>query len=159
MCGVWPRLRSAVFGRWMLTGSTSQAILTRPRGLAIDAAHDDRLMATIHAHGYTVGADTLTERLHYTTGAWVNIMFTSSNVLTLPPPARSDLRSRLEHRIGTTGSRRRKCRHRANLHGACNASSVRGITDVGMRLTIGVWALRERSHQCRCFLRRIPFCR
>jgi len=70
---------------------------------AIDAAHDEELMATIQHRGYTVERRRITERLHYTTDAWVDMVFTYSNVLTLTPQARSGLRSRLEHRIGTAG--------------------------------------------------------
>jgi SAM-dependent methyltransferase len=69
---------------------------------AIDAAHDEELIPMIHQHGYTFRRH-VTERLQYTTDAWVNMMFTYSNVLTLAPQARSDLRSQLEHRIGTAG--------------------------------------------------------
>lgn len=70
---------------------------------AIDAAHDDELMATIAQRGYTIQRQHVTERLHYTTDAWVNMVFTYSNVLTLNPQARADLRSRLQHRIGAAG--------------------------------------------------------
>lgn len=70
---------------------------------AIDAAHDDDLMAMIRQHGYTVERRHITERLHYTTDAWLNMLCTYSNVLTLAPQARSGLRSRLERRIGTAG--------------------------------------------------------
>jgi SAM-dependent methyltransferase len=70
---------------------------------AIDAAHDDDLMTMIQAHGYTVERREVTERLHYTTDAWVNMVFTYSNVLTLGAEARADLRSRLQQRISTAG--------------------------------------------------------
>jgi SAM-dependent methyltransferase len=39
--------------------------------LAIDAAHDDELMTMIQTRGYTVERRHVTERLHYTTDAWV----------------------------------------------------------------------------------------
>ena len=51
---------------------------------AIDAAHDDELMTMIQTRGYTVERRHVTERLHYTTDAWVNMVFTYSNVLALP---------------------------------------------------------------------------
>jgi SAM-dependent methyltransferase len=70
---------------------------------AIDAAHDDELTTTIAEHGYTIQRRHVTERLHYTTDAWVRMVFTYSNVLTLNPQARTALRSRLQHRIGTAG--------------------------------------------------------
>ena len=60
-------------------------------------------MAMIQHRGYTVERRRITERLHYTTDGWVDMVFTYSNVLTLTPQARSGLRSRLEHRIGTAG--------------------------------------------------------
>lgn len=77
--------------------------LDAPARPAIDAAHDDDLMAMIQQHGYTVERRHITERLHFTTDAWVNLMCTYSNVLRLAPQARADFRSRLEHRIGTAG--------------------------------------------------------
>jgi SAM-dependent methyltransferase len=70
---------------------------------AIDAAHDDDLMAMIQARGYTIERRHVTERLHYATDAWVGMALTYSNVLTLEPEARSQLRSRLEQRIGANG--------------------------------------------------------
>lgn len=70
---------------------------------AIDAAHDDALMAMITEHGYTIERRQVTEQLHYDTEAWVNMVFTYSNVLTLSPQARSELRCRLEQVIGTAG--------------------------------------------------------
>ncbi|HEX2398946.1 MAG TPA: class I SAM-dependent methyltransferase [Mycobacterium sp.] len=69
----------------------------------IDAAHDDALMAIITEHGYTIERRQVTEQLHYDTEAWVNMVFTYSNVLTLGPQARSELRCRLEQVIGTAG--------------------------------------------------------
>jgi SAM-dependent methyltransferase len=69
----------------------------------IDAAHDDALMAIITEHGYTIERRQVTEQLHYDTEAWVNMVFTYSNVLTLAPQARSELRCRLEQVIGTAG--------------------------------------------------------
>ena len=83
---------------------------------AIDAAHDDELMTMIQTRGYTVERRHVTERLHYTTDAWVNRVFTYSNVLAVAAQARADLRSRLEHRIGTAGVDAQKRRHRGNLH-------------------------------------------
>ena len=44
------------------------------------------------------------------------MVFTYSNVLALAAQARADLRSRLEHRIGTAGVDAQKRRHRGNLH-------------------------------------------
>jgi SAM-dependent methyltransferase len=70
---------------------------------AIDAAHDDEPRAMIQQHGYVIELRHVTERLHYATDAWVNMVFTYSNVLTLNSPARSQLRSRLDERIGAAG--------------------------------------------------------
>lgn len=70
---------------------------------AVDAAHDDEVMAMIQLHGYTVERRHVTEPLHYTTEAWVNMVCTYSNILALAPPARAALRSRLEQRIGSAG--------------------------------------------------------
>lgn len=70
---------------------------------AIDAAHADDLMAMIGSHGYTIERREVTEPLHYCTKAWVNMVCTYSNVLTLDPQARSELRARLQQRIGADG--------------------------------------------------------
>lgn len=70
---------------------------------AIDAAHDEKLMEIIRNHGYTIERRGITERLHYATDAWLNMVSTYSNVLTLDQQTRSELRSRLEQRIGAAG--------------------------------------------------------
>lgn len=70
---------------------------------AIDAAHDEEMMVMIQWHSYAVERRHVTERLHYTTDAWVSLICTYSNVLRLAPQARAELRSRLEQRIGTAG--------------------------------------------------------
>lgn len=77
--------------------------LTKSARPALDAAHDDDLMALIESHGYTIERRDVTEQLHYGTDAWVNMVLTYSNVLTLKPQARSELRARLQQRIGTDG--------------------------------------------------------
>lgn len=69
----------------------------------IDAVHDEELMEMIREHGYSTERRHVTERFHYTTDGWVNMMFTHSNVLTLDPVRRSQLRSRLEQRIAVAG--------------------------------------------------------
>jgi SAM-dependent methyltransferase len=70
---------------------------------AIDAVHDDRLPAIVEHHGFTIDRRHVTERLHYATNDWVNMVFTYSNVLTLDPKPRAELRSRLTKRIGVDG--------------------------------------------------------
>jgi SAM-dependent methyltransferase len=70
---------------------------------AIDAVHDDELMVMVQEHGYTIERRLVAERLHYATEEWVNMMLTYSNVLTLDPQRRSQLRSSLERRIGAAG--------------------------------------------------------
>lgn len=70
---------------------------------AIDAAHDDHLMAMLRSYGYALERCHVTEPLHYSTDAWVNMVFTYSNVLTLNAQARSKLRVRLEQCIGASG--------------------------------------------------------
>lgn len=69
----------------------------------IDAVHDDELMVMIRQHGYSIARRHVSERVRYTTDGWVNMVFTYSNVLTLDPLRRSQLRSRLEQRIGAEG--------------------------------------------------------
>lgn len=78
-------------------------VLDAPHRPPVDAVHDEELMEMIRAHGYSIERRHVTERLHYTTDGWVNLMFTYSNVLTLDPLHRSQLRARLEQRIGGAG--------------------------------------------------------
>jgi SAM-dependent methyltransferase len=75
---------------------------------AIDAVHDDGLTAIVEGLGFTVERRRVVERVHYSTDDWVNMVFTHSNVLTLEPQARAELRSRLEKRIGAAGVDARK---------------------------------------------------
>ena len=70
---------------------------------SIDAVHDSDLMAAIECHGYTMERRSVTESLHYTTDAWVDMVFTYSNVLMLTSEDRSELRSRLRQLIGGGG--------------------------------------------------------
>jgi SAM-dependent methyltransferase len=70
---------------------------------AIDAVHDEKLMEIIRHHRYTVERRRVTERLHYGTDAWLNMVSTYSSVLTLDQRTRSELRSRLGQRIGAAG--------------------------------------------------------
>jgi SAM-dependent methyltransferase len=70
---------------------------------AIDAAHDDKLIKLIQRQGCTIERRIVTEARHYTAEAWVNMVSTYSNVLTLTPQARSGLRAKLLERIGTAG--------------------------------------------------------
>jgi SAM-dependent methyltransferase len=66
----------------------------------IDAVHDAELMVMVREHGYSIERRHVTERLRYTTEGWMNMVFTYSNVLMLNSQGRSQLRSRLEQRIG-----------------------------------------------------------
>ena len=68
---------------------------------AVDAAHDDNLIALIQHQGYTIERRIVTEARHYTAQAWVNMVSTYSNVLTLTPEARAGLGSTLLRRIST----------------------------------------------------------
>lgn len=60
-------------------------------------------MEIIRDHGYAVERRRVTEHLHYATDAWLNMVFTYSNVLTLDQQTRSELRSGLEKQIGAAG--------------------------------------------------------
>jgi len=55
------------------------------------------------SRGYVVEQRVVTESLHYTTDAWLNMVFTYSNVLTLGSKTRSELRAALVRRIGADG--------------------------------------------------------
>jgi SAM-dependent methyltransferase len=70
---------------------------------AIDAAHDDTLMMLIRQWGYSIERRIVTEALHYTAEAWVDMVSTYSNVLTLTPEARSGFRAVLFALIGAAG--------------------------------------------------------
>ncbi|GFG48596.1 SAM-dependent methyltransferase [Mycolicibacterium agri] len=61
------------------------------------------LMEMIRSCGYEVQQRGLAEALHYSTDAWVNMVFTYSNVLTLGSKTRSEVRARLVRRIGVDG--------------------------------------------------------
>ena len=67
---------------------------------AIDSLHNAGLTSTVEECGFTVERRHVTERLHYATDEWVNMVCTYSNVLILDPKPRAELRSRLEQRIG-----------------------------------------------------------
>lgn len=70
---------------------------------AIDAVHDEELMAMIRDHGFTIERQHVSERLHYPTDAWLRMVFTYSKILTLDQQTRFELRSRLAQRIGAAG--------------------------------------------------------
>lgn len=70
---------------------------------AVDAVHDNDVMAMIESRGYSIERRETTEQLVYGTDAWVNMVFTYSNVLALDSQARSELRARLLQCIGTGG--------------------------------------------------------
>jgi ubiquinone/menaquinone biosynthesis C-methylase UbiE len=70
---------------------------------AIVSADDDRVSTIIDECGFTIERRHVIEPLHYSTDDWVNMVLTYSNVLTLDPKARAELRSQLEQRIGTAG--------------------------------------------------------
>jgi SAM-dependent methyltransferase len=70
---------------------------------SIDAVHDDGLTAVLDESGFTIERRHVTERLHYATDDWLGMVFTYSNILTLDPTPRAQLRSRLRERIGANG--------------------------------------------------------
>lgn len=57
----------------------------------------------IRQWGYSIERRVVTEALHYTAEAWVDMVSTYSNVLTLTPEARSGLRAVLLALIGAAG--------------------------------------------------------
>lgn len=70
---------------------------------SIVGSHGDDLTAMIRSRGYSVEKRYVIERLHYPRHAWVNLVCTYSNVLTLEPAARAGLRAALHQRISTEG--------------------------------------------------------
>ena len=106
-----PRGRLALLSNRITTLSPTRAqldqayagYLDKSARPAVDAAYDGDLMTMIESYGFTIERREITEKLHYSTDAWVNMVFTYSNVLTLDPKARSELRARLQQRIGADG--------------------------------------------------------
>jgi SAM-dependent methyltransferase len=74
----------------------------------VDAVHDEGLTDMLEGCGFTVERRHVTETVHYATDDWVNRVLTFSNVLTLEPRVRAELRRRLEKRIGGAGVHARK---------------------------------------------------
>jgi SAM-dependent methyltransferase len=70
---------------------------------SIDAARDAELGRIVADAGFTVEERRAIELLHYATDEWVEMVCTYSNVLTLDPKARVELRRRLAQRIGARG--------------------------------------------------------
>jgi SAM-dependent methyltransferase len=59
--------------------------------------------AVLEECGFAVDRRHFVEELHYSTCAWLNLVFTYSNHLGIDPISRQSLRSRLERRIGRAG--------------------------------------------------------
>jgi hypothetical protein len=90
---------------------------------AIDAVHADRLPAIVEHHGFTIDRRHVTERLHYATNDWVNMVFTYSNALTLDPKPHAGLRSRLTQRIGVEEPAHRMTPSPSSAHRASDVHS------------------------------------
>jgi SAM-dependent methyltransferase len=69
----------------------------------VDAVHNDDLATTFESHGYSIERRQVLEPQHYAGDAWIDMVFTHSNVLTLDTRAQDELRSRLEQIIGLSG--------------------------------------------------------
>ncbi|WP_078315971.1 class I SAM-dependent methyltransferase [Mycobacterium sp. D16Q16] len=64
---------------------------------------EDTVSPTLEKSGYHVRHSHFLERRHFSTRAYLDMVFTYSNHLTLDAPARAVLRSRLEEKIGDDG--------------------------------------------------------
>lgn len=64
---------------------------------------EDTISPAIEKAGYHVQHRHFLERLHYSTQAYLDMVFTYSNHLTLDAPTRGELRARLEKKIGDDG--------------------------------------------------------
>lgn len=69
----------------------------------VDAGRTAGVTALIEECGFRVELRRFVEQLHYTTGDWMNMAATYSNVLTLTAQDRAELRKQLERRIGSGG--------------------------------------------------------
>ncbi|MDV3128737.1 class I SAM-dependent methyltransferase [Mycobacterium sp. 21AC1] len=69
----------------------------------VDAGRNVAVAALIEECGFGIEHRNRIEQLHYSTDDWLDMVFTYSNVLTLTPTARSELRARLEKHIGDGG--------------------------------------------------------
>ena len=78
-------------------------ILDLPQRPSTDAALETELTSLIEDCGFRVERWRVVEQLHYATDEWLGMMMTYSNVLTLDPWQRNELRSRLEQRVGQDG--------------------------------------------------------
>jgi hypothetical protein len=79
------------------------ARMARVTARSIVNRDEDGVIEMIEQCGFTTERRRVDERLHYSTEEWLNLVFTYSNHLALTPTARTDLRSRLEQRIGSSG--------------------------------------------------------
>jgi SAM-dependent methyltransferase len=68
---------------------------------SVDA--EERITTILADCGFTVEERHVAEERRYTAEDWLNQVFTYSNHLTLQPVPRSELRARLQQRIGTAG--------------------------------------------------------
>ena len=73
------------------------------RAPSSDVEGGDQLTALLDAAGFVSAQHHYVERLHYCTEDWVDMVTTYSNVLTLEPDVRAELRGRLEQCIGAAG--------------------------------------------------------
>ena len=80
-----------------------EGILDVTQRPSIDAARDKELGILFAEAGFSVREQRVIEQLHYPTEDWIEMVSTYSNVLTLQPDARAELRRRLEERIGAAG--------------------------------------------------------
>jgi SAM-dependent methyltransferase len=70
---------------------------------SVDAVRDDGLGPVLMESGFTFEQWHVVEQLRYSTDDWIEMVCTYSNILTLEPSARIELRSRLARRIGAAG--------------------------------------------------------
>jgi SAM-dependent methyltransferase len=64
---------------------------------------EEEVATMVEERGFSVDLRRVDERLHYTTGDYLDLVSTYSNRLLLPPASQGELRSRLAARIGSTG--------------------------------------------------------
>jgi SAM-dependent methyltransferase len=95
----------------------NRAVPTRPTREDFDAIYSDYMDAdsramyvdpepatvALHEGGFVVTQRVYTSDFHYSPQQWLDLMFTVSNHLVLPPDKATELRARLADRIGSDG--------------------------------------------------------
>lgn len=100
---LWNRIRPVTPSPEQLDAAYAGVLDEWRRAPSADVEGSDQLVALLDGAGFVSEQRRYVERLHYRTEDWVDMVTTYSNVLTLEPPVRTELRGRLERCIGAAG--------------------------------------------------------